>query len=529
MTNVVFKKPRFVVPEATKDKTITDLVMMVAGTTDPINTKGLKHEANTKYWGGEEESVENFWAKVKELKPQFHDLHIEGTFFSWSGDNNTQERNKAAARLLDLIDREYPKFKRKEVHLHLIGHSHGGNVINEFTNLITSEKGKAFPQLWKIKSITYLSTPFFKKKHQLNHAKLHKACKIINVHNEYDLTQQLVADFSLVNLEAFLQDFHVKNFENGLKILAGIDTEALKSNLLGIWMSDKEGAIVWREMAKAFKGANVLTQEFIKYIKGINVNKPTLNKERDEFVVLLNMFLKWTYDVYGNFSNTNNGYSKAKFVGNLKLTQGVAILNTLFDIKTNERDSYILHLMARIFAENTGLTDSIEVNAWTPADQAAGLSVQDVNITTHDPYHSRGKKAICEGFISGTVGAMQRNNLEELLLRLFSQFIDPVTLLLITLAIDKVIEPLVFGKLDTEITKLRKDLQVYSKLVSKYHAPLVAEKDKKTYPDLLTRPGTVPYLAVVSHSLSHTKFWKDVETGLRGAFSSKVNPGYKKK
>lgn len=522
MTNVMFKKPRFVVPEATKDKTIVDIVMFVAGTTDPINTQGLKHQANTQYW---QASKENFWNKIKELKPQYLNLHIEGNFFSWSGDNDTLERNKAADRLLDLFVRVYPGFKRKEVHLHLVGHSHGGNVINQFTNLIATDK--RFPELWKIKSITYLSTPFFKKKHQLNHAKIRKDCKIINVHNEYDLTQRLVADFSLVNLEVFLKNFNMANFEKGLKILEGVDVEALKSNLIDLWMSKEEGVIIWREMAKVFKGANVLTQEFIKYIQGINVNKPALDKERDGFVVILKSFLQWTFDVYNNYNNANASYSKAKFVGNLQLTQGVAVLNQLFDIKSSEKDSYILHLLARVFAENTGLTDSIEINSWTPADQAAGLSIQDINITTHDPYHSRGKKTICEGFITGTVGALQKNNLEEVLMRLFSQFIEPVTLLLVTIVIDKVIEPAVFGKLDTEITKLRKDLQIYSKLVTKYHAKLVAEKDKKL--ELMARPGTVPYLAMVSHSLSHTQFWPQVEQGLRGAFSSGKNPGYKKK
>ena len=44
---------------------------------------------------------------------------------------------------------------------------------------------------------------------------------------------------------------------------------------------------------------------------------------------------------------------------------------------------------------------------------------------------------------------------------------------------------------------------------------------------MIKRPGTIPYLAMASHSLSHTTFWKEVEEGLKEAFSSGKNPGYK--
>ncbi len=33
---------------------------------------------------------------------------------------------------------------------------------------------------------------------------------------------------------------------------------------------------------------------------------------------------------------------------------------------------------------------------------------------------------------------------------------------------------------------------------------------------------------MTSHSLSHIQFWADVEDGLKSAFSSGKNPGYKK-
>jgi hypothetical protein len=526
MADVKFKEPRFVIPEATRDKTLIDVVMFVAGTTDPINTEGLKHQANTKYWQG---SPANFWADIKELKLQYLNLHIEGNLFSWSGQNNTEERNAAADRLLDLLGRVYTGFKRKEVHLHLIGHSHGGNVINQFTNLI--ETDKRFPALWKVKSITYLSTPFFRKKHQLNHAKLHKSCQLINVRNQYDLTQQLIADFSLVNLEVFLKGFHLDNFEKGLNIFKTVDTSAFK-HLLNVWINDDtEGPFLWRETAKALQAINVLTNEFIKYIKAINVVKVNLDKERDQFVGLLNKFLHWSYETHGTFvrnsSNRPGGYGRKEFLQDIKLASAIGVFNELFAIKTGVKDSYILNLLARIFAVNTGLTDSIELNSWTPKDQAKGLSIIPIDITDKDPYHSRGKKALCDGFIKGAVGALQQNNLEELLMRLISQFIKPVHMTILYYILDAA-EVFVTGDLDDEVTKLRKSISVYSTLVKQFHVELVTKADEKAF-ELKVRPGGVPYLATVAHSLSHTKFWPGVESGLRGAFSSGKNPGYKKK
>lgn len=507
-------------------KGIVDVVMFVAGTTDPLNIAGLKHQANTTYW---QDGLQSFWEKTKELAPQYLDLHVEGSFFSWSGANNTEERNKAADRLLDLLMRVYPAYKNHETHLHLIGHSHGGNVINQFTNLIV--KDQRFPKLWKIKSITYLSTPFFKKKHQLNHTKLHKECKVINVHNEYDLTQRLIADFSLVELVDFLRDFHMDNFSKGLNVLKGVDTSAF-NNLKHIWISESEGTFLWGETTKAFSGLNILMNEFIKYIKGININVTSLSKERDILVGILNNISQWTNTVQSTFSRNSvtreGGYGHKQFLQDLSLTSIVKVLNLLFDIKTGVNDSYILTFLARVFAENGGVTDSIEVNSWSPAEQASGLSIQDVNITTHDPYHSRGKKAICEGFISGAAGAMQRNNLEELLMRLCSQFVTPKTMTIIYYALDAT-EFFVGGDLDTQVKKLRMNMGVYENLVTKYHADLVAKKDETDFPEIIKRPGSIPYLATVSHGLSHTQFWPEVESGLKGAFSSGVNPGYKKK
>jgi hypothetical protein len=517
----------------TKPQLIYDVVMFVAGTTDPINTTGAKHQANKDYWrpGSEEDkSKQNFWSQVKALKTQYLNLHIEDEFFSWSGDNDTNERNLAADRLLDLLLRVYPYWKNFEVHLHLIGHSHGGNVINQFTTLIASSA--KYPKPWRIKSITYLSTPFFQKKHQLNHSKLHEKCKIINVHNAYDLTQQLVADFSLVNLEVFLREFHMDKFQKGLNTLKSVNTDAFEP-LGSLYVGDKkEGPLIWQETAKALLGINQLIEAFIRYIKSINLNKPALGKERDGFVSLLNRFLQWTYDACNTFSRNSSarrgGYGRSEFVHDLGLPAVLATLNSLFEIKTNEKDSYILTLLAKVFAADSGVTDSIEVTAWSPDKQAKGLDMEDVPITESDPYHSRGKKAICEKFITNTSRAVQNGNLEEVLMRLFSQFIQPSSMTVVNMACH-LAELYFTGETDTQITRLRKNMDRYHTLSKKYHVELVAPHDVQTISDVMKRPGTIPYLAMVSHGLSHTQFWPKVETALRGAFSSGENKKYKTK
>lgn len=527
-----------------------DIVMFVAGTTDPVNTEGKKHHANTAYWKyidektkeETEQSLNNLWNNIKKLKLQFLDLHIEGEFFSWSGDNDTKERTEASERLFDLLLRVYSGWKNQEVHLHLIGHSHGGNVINQFTELISSKEMIAkstilkprkiteFPKLWKVKSITYLSTPFFQKKHQLNHGKLHKDCKIINVHNDYDLTQQLVANFSLNNLEGLLKSFKMERFEKGINIVKDVDTDAITKYLKSfIWQDFKNKAtLAWQEMSKAFLGFNIITAEFIKYINSLKIENSNLQKEKDSFVSLLNNLQQWTYDVHKNYASISGGYDKATWVKNMKLTQGLKVLNTLFAIKSAPKDSYLLSLLAGVFGESKGITDSIDETLWSPKKQTKGLTIVDVPIYDSDPYNSRNKKSAFATFLKGAQNAVHNRELEDMLMRLFSQFIKPPQLKKIIGYVDNA-EYVVTGNLDTELKVLRGNLEIYDSFVTKYYAGLVTPQDEKNFDDILKRPGTLPYLAMASHSLSHTQLWGKAEEGLKSAFSSGKNPGYKKK
>lgn len=74
----------------------------------------------------------------------------------WSGANSALEREKGADKLADAAKRWGRQYGR----LHLIGHSHGGNVVNEAVDHL--RWGRVKPKQERIASVTTVGTPFFK-------------------------------------------------------------------------------------------------------------------------------------------------------------------------------------------------------------------------------------------------------------------------------------------------------------------------------------------------------------------------------
>jgi hypothetical protein len=568
MANVTFGEPRFKKPEVKTKGTgiVRDIIYFVAGTTDPININSEKHQANKKYW---RDNQKNFWAKVKELKLQYHDLHIEDEFYSWSGDNDTKERIKAANRLLDTMNRVYSGFKRDDIHLHLIGHSHGGNVINQFTEIIAADR--QFSDHWKVKSITYLSTPFFEKIHQLNHTKLHKKCQIINVHNEYDLTQRFVADFSLTNLEYLLRAFNDAELKKAVKKIKLV----IDSGVYGVFTEftnniddDNEGPLIWKRTTIILVNVIEILDQLIICINNFESN---LNKEKKELLTLFNDIKKWTQSTLNVFTANSNtrkgGYHSKGFLEDLDPLVLIYRLIELLKIEKGVDDSYLLATLGGIFQQKTGITDTIDDTAWSPKNQVKGkFDIRDINITNQDKYNSRGKKANFEKFATGLERSNKANKLKEILMRLFSQFIKEDSLETPIKALWGLKE-LSYGNLSAQAVLLEKYLKVYKNLIKLYNADLIAKQDlpvevktekkdssiafkaesRKKFNEMLNSinqgadaqenkkdeakpiPGSVAYLATVSHGLSHTQFWKDVEEKLRNSFSSGINTGYSKK
>jgi len=192
---------------------IPNIVVLVGGTVDPGNMdavarslsypkpsfqsleEALKNKDDKNwYWLGND----HFVLTLDSLRKKYNNLHVF-TAHGWTGDNSVQARMGAGAYLANRLcgaQGEPPYYEahlHKPVHFHFIGHSHGGNVINE----LTRQAAKVWPKQWKIRSITYLSTPFFTKLHQVDTAAFHDDCQVINVFCRYDITQRVIADFSL--------------------------------------------------------------------------------------------------------------------------------------------------------------------------------------------------------------------------------------------------------------------------------------------------------------------------------------------
>lgn len=510
---------------------IKDIVMFVAGTTDPVNTVAENHQANKTYWQGEQGELDNLWRKVKALKPQYLDLHIEDSFFSWSGDNSNEARTKAAERLLDLFLRVYSGWTEKTVFLHLIGHSHGGNVINQFTEIIANSQD--FPEQWSIKSITYLSTPFFQEQHQLNHTKLHPECKIINVYNEYDITQRFVADFTLKNLESLILNFNPANFNKAIEEIRKTNFSAF-DHLTDIVINNKtEGPFLWRETEVFLRGLKTLCDAAIEYVSSLS-ETGILSGQKAEFLSLLNNIRTWAIGRATVFERhkvkRKGGYGRSEYFNDLDLLTVFRFANTLFAINKGVEDSYILGVLDQISNPDGqgSITDRIDDTTWTPAQQVKGsFEIVQVPILTKDDYHSRNKKNNYDTFITGIEQCVRDNKpyaIRELLMRLFSQMISPQ---LVKDVLDKLpLAELYFtGKKDTEVKTFKRSLKKYYTLINTYHADLITEADRQNEA-LTEKPGSLPYLSMVSHSLSHTELFPEVKEALCASFGSGKNPGY---
>jgi len=108
---------------------------------------------------------------------------IKGEMFSWSGDNSQISRMYAASKLQSYLSDLMSQWEKSSHHseeryhnlaIHLVGHSHGGNVIlDALTGLGSSIMGvdhsynESFPEdVYPIKSVTLLGTPYLKTKNR---------------------------------------------------------------------------------------------------------------------------------------------------------------------------------------------------------------------------------------------------------------------------------------------------------------------------------------------------------------------------
>jgi hypothetical protein len=234
------------------NKDVPNIVVMVGGTTDPGNTDSLIRSASYQkpelekdpdwYWRDNPELLK----ALKQLRKKYTNLHLF-TAHGWTGDNGVTNRKVAGAYLANRLcggdgkNAYYQGLLKSEVSFHLIGHSHGGNVINELTR--EAATSKSWPKHWKIRSITYLSTPFFTRLHPVNVGAFDKDCRILNVFCRYDLTQRVIADFSLNPMTDLLQLVGVEQLTCKLQCLThglGFDRQHFEALIKSVNVEDTD-------------------------------------------------------------------------------------------------------------------------------------------------------------------------------------------------------------------------------------------------------------------------------------------------
>ncbi len=232
---------------------VYNIIVIVAGTSDPGNMS-LEQRSNS-YEAAKPPAGEDpnwYWETNPVFRDDLKKLVDENKKYNvalfsahgWTGDNAVKNREVSGGYLVDRLCGSngekpyYQKYLKNEVWFHLIGHSHGGNVINEMTKRMAV--CEEWPAMWKVKTLVYLSTPFFNKLHQLNAAKLHPGGRVVNVFNKYDLTQRTIANFSLVQLPgaATATEAAMSELPPLVKKLTSFNTTALANGLRSIRLRD---------------------------------------------------------------------------------------------------------------------------------------------------------------------------------------------------------------------------------------------------------------------------------------------------
>lgn len=218
------------------------VIIPVAGTTQPLNFSANSrrdgNEADATYW----DTYAHFRPAVMALTKRF-EIHDIWWGFGWNGWNSVEERRIAGVRLFEEIKRRYGDLLCDRLRLHFICHSHGGQLVNEAITMLDSDP---LAMYWKVQSVTYLSTPFFREIHplQMRHCAA-RGFTIVNVSNSYDLTQRIVAGFSIQNVQEFFARIaaHWLLFCDRTRE-AHFQKDVFKA-LAGAWLNAHEAGLVW--------------------------------------------------------------------------------------------------------------------------------------------------------------------------------------------------------------------------------------------------------------------------------------------
>lgn len=565
------------------------IFILVAGTVDPVCLTANSVKRATSYT-----SSNNYWAEnpdfIKGLKalcdeyPQLALFDAHG----WSGDNTKENREIAGAYLANRLcgsngqTAYYSGYRTKNVAFHLIGHSHGGNVLNEFTKraAIASE----WPEQWKINSITYLSTPFFKHQHQLDCRTLSEDCRIINVANDFDLTQRVIADFSMFDLVSAcklvnqnspglykaLLEIKKTSFMTGINKLITVFSQpsALKLlfNSANYKLSDDDGEIIYRETVVMLDQVVTVLTEFKDIIDKLSnalyhpsdkaVNRLTtestqrfvsedLKKEMDKFADnLINDVSKISQAI--NQRAQKKDYSITPLLGDI-----APELNRIIDFFTIDVDQAKGPFVDILYALLTNQIESFDNTTTTPVaqlTQALKSQLFDIDVTVKDLYYQGGDLQGFAQFIKQLELAevdYENTQTQKNLMRICITMLAPQTeLKTFKDGLKSAIEMLdgIFGThkyslrrflansatLWGDMTPIRKLairlqtlLKSYDDLIEQFDVELLAPLKNTDTPENSAFKGTLAHFSTVSHSVSRETLHPEVIELLKHQFESK--------
>ena len=540
------------------------ILIMVPGTTDPINLfENVDNDASIKYWDSP------FLEGVKNFAKEFPGLVLI-EHFRWSGDNQIEARQKAARDLLDLVKRVSVlelNIPGHHVNLHFICHSHGGNVIHEFTNF--AKQDPEIPETLKVRSIVYLSTPFFTEQAQINTDILHPYCDIINTYNKYDLTQRFVANFSMHQMPVLLY-----KLENDKKLKSAIEKivnapyvdMALAFAAVQVKSIESLSSATWLHIHDIFTNIRVILER-------IQNAFDETNKEHPKFITgnilseLRNVLINITSSINLIINQLGKLQKSAAdlTLGNLAKALGPGVtdlaykLNEFFkfyeqgEFNNSGLRSPLSDLIGHILMNQIQVFDDTD---YQPDPQLKGLfQVKHVDATPHDRYDGMPESKNYDAFLarleqleddyrmSEQYGPEGANVRADIVFTLAAQEDYGIILLIDTLL--KWMDEITDGEARNAVRKTRATIAIYARELKNrdfrilHHKPIAKTDVSRFVPfekviefgmdslkytierfssmPFMSAEGGIPYLAVESHSVSRRTFLSEVKTRWRSA------------
>jgi hypothetical protein len=183
---------------------------------------------------------------IKSIEKTYNEKVVQ---LEWSGDNSKDARTVAAKKLKEIVENH--NFKDGEK-LNITGHSHGGNVNNEFTTIYEGDK--------KIDNYNLLATPV-REDYTIDYSSFSNDAVIKNVYDSSDLIQKLggtdtagsnkrfgLADRTINNDRVNNIEIEVTNKPSIFNVLPGTAVpSAIKDSILGDH-TEMDNSDTWRKI-----------------------------------------------------------------------------------------------------------------------------------------------------------------------------------------------------------------------------------------------------------------------------------------